>query len=259
MVYEGSGGNVLLEYKGGPIADQDEMFEVFGSGTERRVVPAGDNQINGVTQFETGATSGNSVGLTTPQIWRGMTTQYGLDREAAGTLVAKLRMGMPAFGTRRFLFGAVADDTVTDRTVQTSLTVASDVLTAVEDNFAGFYYDAYLTSKPQQWRCVALNSGGGVKKLAEAPVLVSNPVEAAAQYMGVRPDLSPTLSVEISYDGTVEFYHNGNIVRRVEKGVDPKQLYRVLFVMETGAASRAAVGVDYFCAEFARYYGPVVP
>ena len=258
MVYEGSGGNVLYEYKGGLIDSSKGPILLFGNGTEDENAASGFNRVNGVTQFQTGATVNDSVGLATPTAWRGRSEQNDIDREANGTLVAKLRAGFPARDDMHFFFGVLDEDPGASRTVETILTTAAGgAITSVESDFAGFYYTSELTNDTDRWRCVAVNSGGGNKDASKAPVMTPHDVESNAQYMNVSRALSPTLSVEVSYDGTVDFFYNGDLVRRAVEGVDPEKHYCALFVLQTDEAVLKRVGVDYFCAEWQRFFGPI--
>ena len=259
MVYEGSGGNVLYEYEGGPIDDNQE-FTSFGQGTQAQVSPSGLNIVNGVTLFRAaGGAAENSVGLATPLAWRGTVDDVdGVKRPACGPLVAKLRLGFPAESGLSFFFGILDEAPGDSRKVSQILDAAANGgITSVEDNFAGFYRDTIIAEKADYWRCVAINSGGGDKNGAKAPVLTNARIDPNAAFMNSTPTRSPTLSVEVTSDGTVEFYHNGVLVRRAFQGVDPEQNYCALFALETNNTTLKQVAIDYFCAEFARYYGPI--
>ena len=256
--YEGSAGNVLYEYKGGRIDDDKLGFTLFGNGTEDEGSPSAVNGINGVTEFATGNVLNNSVGLATPRGFRPGIKENGRLRDASGPLTTKMRLGFPARDDMYFFFGILDEDPGVSRTVEEILTaVAAGTITSVESDFAGFYYNSDFTASADQWRAVAVNSGGGNKKGSESPVLTDRKVEAATTYMNQTSVLSPTLSIEVVYDGTVEFYVNGDIVRRVFEGVNPETSYCQLFVLQTDEAVAKKVGVDYFCAEYARYYGPI--
>ena len=260
MVYEGSGGYICFAYEGGRSDDDHPGIEVFGSGTEDEDVSSvDDNRVNGVTEFATGSSDSNSVGLHTPRAWRGRSDQYGLSREANGPLVAKCRFGLPAKDDMSLFFGVV-DTTSSSHNIDSILTyTAAGALTSVLDNFAGFFYGSGFTNDTDQLRCVAVNDGGGNKDLTQAPVLVPQEVEAASTYMNVSPELSPTLEVEVTHDGNVDYRYNGEIVRRAIGAVNPEETYAAVMLIQADEATAKKIGIDIFRAEWQRYYGPVVP
>ena len=261
--YEGSGGNVYYEFKGGlsGVSLREAGLTIFGDGTETGdLSAAADNLVNGVTQFKTAGAEDNSVGLAFPRSYRPGIKENGRLREANGSLVTKLRFGFPQKDDMFFFFGILDEAPGAARDVETILTsVAAGTITSVESDFAGFYFSSEFTNETDRWRCVAINSGGGNKAGSEAPVKTDREVDSHATYMNQSPTLSPTLSVEVTMDGTVEFYHNGDLVRRAKQGVDPEKTYCPLFVLQTNAAAIKTVAVDLFCAEYARYYGPIFP
>ena len=255
--YDGGAGNVVMEYKGGSDGFRDPMWTLFGAGTEIDEHPTAVNRPNGVTEFKTGTTANDSVGLTTPHFWRGRNTQNGVDREMLGTLQAKLRCGFPAQGEGFFFFGILDEQPGASKTVEEILTAtAAGVITSVESDFAGWYTNNDFTNHSGRWRTVAINKGGGVKDATKAPVLTPYSIDDGATYANVSPLRMPTLEINVSHEGTVDFYFNGQLTRRAIEGVNPEENYSVLFVLQTDNTSANEVGVDYACAEAQRYYGP---
>ena len=260
MVYEGSGGYICYEYKGGRTDDDRPGITVFGVGTEDQDNPTNEaDRINGVTEFDTAAADADSVGLHTPRSWRGRIDQYGLPREANGPLVTKCRFGLPAKDDMSLFFGIV-DTTSGSQNIDSILTyTAAGAITSVYDNFAGFFYGSGFTNDADQLRCVAINDGGGNKDATQAPVLIPQEIGAASAYMNLTPELSPTLEVEVTHDGNVDFRYNGEIVRRAIGGVNPEDNYAAVVLIQTDEAVAKSIGIDFFRAEWQRYYGPVVP
>ena len=251
MTYKGSGGNVYREFDFGKATVDPEMT-LFGEGVETEVLATGLNSINGAVELTTAAVNTNSAGVTWPADYRPGIMQDGRLREANGTLVTEARVGFPSLTSRAFFFGILEGLTGVDQTVSGILSAAAGgALTLGADHMAGFFVSSAFTDDADQWRCVATGDSDG----SVSPVLVNRPVEAGTNYMNVSPALSPTLSIEVVYDGTVEFYYNGDIVRRVDQAVDPSKYFSPLIVVETLAGSAAKVGVDFFCEEFRRYFG----
>ena len=135
-------------------------------------------------------------------------------------------------------------------------TTAAGVMTFVETDFAGFWYDARLTTDDEFWRTIA---SGGAKSAASAQVITDKEVKGATAYMNISPELSPVLSVEVNYRGDAEFYWNGERVRLIKDALDPETNYSPILVMQSESASAKKVGVDWFDACWWSYPGPVFP
>ena len=255
MVYEGSAGAIQHMFNFGSSVMDPELFE-FGQGTETdAAVENSVDGINGVRLLGTASADNDSVGRAWPAGFRPGITENGRLREANGSLVTKLRFGFPAITNRRFFFGIVPGAPSATYDVEDVFTVtAAGVITGVEADFAGFFYNSELTSNAAFWRTVATNT----QDTDDDDALTTLPVKGATRYMNTSdPFLSPVLSVEVVFDGSVEFYFNGNLVRRIRNAVSPHRLYAPIFVMQSTTAGVRTVGVDYFCDEYARYVGPL--
>ena len=201
------------------------------------------------------------MGIAFPNGFRPGIKENGFLREANATGIFKARVGFPNISSNiQFFFGIVeghpgasydCDDLLT--------TTAAGVLTFVEDNFAGFWYDGRLTNDAEFWRTIAGNEGGGVKAAADARVLTAKEVAGQLNYMNRTPTLSPVLSVEVIHDGTVEFYWNGERVMKLAEAVNPEVSYSPILLLQTETAAARKVGVDYMDAEWQHYMGPHIP
>lgn len=256
MAYEGSAGQISHHYDFGTSAE-DPNLKAFGNGSETDVaVTQVQDGINNVRLLGTGSPSGNSVGRAWPAGYRPGITEDGVLRPANGSLVTKVRFGFPAITSRRFFFGVVAGEPGDSYDVDDVLTMtAAGVITKVESQFAGFLYNASLTSSPTKWRTVFTDADD----TDDLDVITPYDVKGAARYMNVSPELSPTLEVAVVFDGTVEFSYNGKLIRKIPKAISPNVLYAPVFVLQTTATGARTMGVDYFCDEYGRYVGPVFP
>ena len=259
--YEGSGGNISHEFGFGAGAVHPELY-LFGTNVplaSAQTLLSGVNGINGGWALTTGAADGDEAGVAWPAAYRPGIKQDGRLREANGSLVTKARIGFPAIAHMKAFFGIIEGLPASGDGVSSILAVTgAGVITPASGlSYAGFYYASALTSNAAKWRLVVANEGNGDADANADDVLSTVDVLAdSTNYVNVSPGQSPTLSLEAVYDGTVEFYVNGDLHRRAFKAINPETLYAPVLVIETAEAVAKSLGLDFFCDEYRRYYGP---
>lgn len=255
-------GRVCREYYGGAsgVADQYPGLIEFGAGTENERVPtSGRKRINGVTEWQTGGTAGDSHGRYWPDIYRPGIMEDGFLREANGTLIAMAQIAVPSRANVRMFFGIVKDQPGANDNVDTLATgLNADTIAFAEDDFAGFIFSSSFPTSPNNWRLVAAKGGGGITADNVAPVLSDLVVEEYGNNDEFTPGKRPMLELNVVYDGTVEFRYNGDLIHKRPQAINPELNYSTVLEMQTVGAAQKYLGVAYFAMDMKHYAGPVL-
>ena len=216
-----------------------------------------ENRVNGVTLWNTSAAAGDGhVGYFPDSFVPGV-MEGGRLRPKSTTLVSKAIIGLSSLTNILIYFGIVEDISDVNDINDILTAVADGTLTHVKNNHAGFYLNPVFAENPANWRTVSAKKGAGPDAGSSGDVMTKLAMEAAADYIGVRPSLSPTLSVEVPYNGDVELHYNGYLVRRIEDAVDPLKNYHPVLALQTSSNQSKRLAVQEWCAEHGAYTGPV--
>lgn len=250
-------GRVCQEYMGGSTDAKPGLVE-FGAGNETQRLVSGLKRINGVTEWGTAGASGNSHGRYWEDIYRPGIMEDGSLRECNGTLIALAQIAVPDRDNIRIFFGVHKDRPAVGDAVDNFLTAtAAGVLTFVENDLAGFFYNSSFNANANRWRLVAAKGGGGLTGATVAPVLSAIDVEEYTNLQTVTPGKMQMLELNVVYDGTIEFRLNGDLLDKRPQAINPEENYSTVLCIQTTAAAARYLGVSYFAHDFRHYPGPV--